>query len=151
MSKVEEFLSRKDEEEVIEAIRMAEKSTSGEIRVHLEKSHGDQDIFERSMEVFHVLKMDNTKAANGVLIYVAVEDRDFVIYGDRGINEVVPTDFWESTKDAIVAQFKTGNYKQGLIDGILKAGEQLQRHFPWSETNVNELSNTISRGNATNK
>lgn len=151
MSKVENFLSKKDEEEVIEAIRTAEKTTSGEIRVHLERSHGEQDIFERSMEVFHLLKMDNTKAANGVLIYVAVEDRDFVIYGDSGINDVVPPDFWESTKDAIVAQFKAGNYKQGLIDGILKAGEQLQKHFPWSETTVNELPNNISRGNASNK
>lgn len=151
MSKVENFLSKKDEEEVIEAIRSAEKTTSGEIRVHLERSHGNQDIFERSMEVFHLLKMDNTKAANGVLIYVAVEDRDFVIYGDSGINAVVPPDFWESTKDAIVAQFKAGNYKQGLIDGILKAGEQLQKHFPWSETTINELPNNITRGNATNK
>ena len=150
MSKVEDFLTKKDEEEVIEAIRVAERTTSGEIRVHIERSHGKQDIFERAMEVFHILKMDNTKAANGVLIYVAVEDRDFVIYGDRGINEVVPKDFWESTKDAIVAQFKRANYKQGLIDGILKAGEQLQKHFPWSETNINELPNTISRGNAEN-
>ena len=145
MSKVEEFLSAKDEGEVVEAIRMAEKATSGEIRVHIEKSHGEMDIFERAIEVFHLLKMDNTKQENGVLIYVAVENRDFVIYGDKGINEVVANDFWESTKDAIVAQFKTGNYKQGLIDGILKAGEQLNKHFPWSEDNTNELSNTISR------
>jgi|SRR5680860_589493 len=145
MSKVEAFLSAKDEEEVVEAIRMAEKSTSGEIRVHIEKSHGELDIFDRAMEVFHLLKMDNTKQENGVLIYVAIDDRNFVIYGDKGINEVVPTDFWESTKDAIVAQFKTGNYKQGLIDGILKAGEQLNKHFPWNEDNTNELSNTISR------
>ncbi|MBK5192522.1 MAG: TPM domain-containing protein [Flavobacteriaceae bacterium] len=145
MSKVEDFLSEKEEGEVVEAIRMAEKATSGEIRVHIEKSHGELDIFERAIEVFHLLKMDNTKQENGVLIYVAIENRDFVIYGDKGINEVVPNDFWESTKDAIVAQFKAGNYKQGLIDGILKAGEQLNKHFPWNEDNTNELSNTISR------
>lgn len=145
MSKVEEFLSPKEEEEVVEAIRMAEKATSGEIRVHIEKSHGTQDIFERAIEVFHLLKMDNTKQENGVLIYVAIDDRDFVIYGDKGINEVVPNDFWESTKDIIVSHFKTGNYKQGLIDGILKAGEQLNKHFPWNKDNTNELSNTISR------
>lgn len=151
MSKVEAFLSPKDEEQVIEAIRTAEKSTSGEIRVHIEKTHADKDIFERAMEVFHALKMDNTKYSNGVLIYVAVEDRDFVIYGDKGINDVVPSDFWESTKDAIVEQFKAGNYKQGLIDGILKAGEQLKNHFPWNEDATNELSNSISRGNATKK
>lgn len=145
MSKVEHFLSKKEEEQVVEAIRVAEKSTSGEIRVHIEKTHGNQDIFERAMEVFHLLKMDNTKLDNGVLIYVAVEDRDFVIYGDKGINDVVPADFWESTKDAIVAQFKAGNFKQGLIDGILKAGEQLQTHFPWNEGNANELPNNISK------
>jgi uncharacterized membrane protein len=145
MSKVEEFLSAKEEEEVVEAIRSAEKATSGEIRVHIEKSHKELDIFDRAMEVFHLLKMDNTKQENGVLIYVAIDDRNFVIYGDKGINEVVPTDFWESTKDAIVEQFKAGNYKQGLIDGILKAGEQLNKHFPWSENDTNELSNKISR------
>lgn len=151
MSKVEDFLSAKDEEQIIEAIRTAEESTSGEIRVHIEKSHGEQDIFERAMEVFHHLKMDNTRYSNGVLIYIAVEDRDFVIYGDRGINEVVPADFWESTKDIIVAHFKAGNFKQGLIDGILKAGEQLKSHFPWSKDSINELPNTISRGNVTKK
>lgn len=146
MSKVEDFLTKQDEEEIVEAIRKAEKATSGEIRVHIEKSHGTKDIFERAMEVFHLLKMDNTKEENGVLIYVAVEDRDFVIYGDRGINQVVPEDFWESTKDAIVARFKSGNFKQGLIDGILKAGQELQNHFPWNEDGSNELSNTISKG-----
>lgn len=144
MTKVEDFLSKKEEEEVVEAIRTAEKQTSGEIRVHLEKSSGG-DIWNRAMEVFHLLKMDNTKDANGVLIYVAVEERNFVIYGDKGINDVVPKDFWESTKDAIVAQFKKGHYKQGLIDGIHKAGEQLQKHFPWEEGTVNELSDKISR------
>lgn len=146
MSKVEDFLTKQDEEEIVDAIRTAEKATSGEIRVHIEKSHGTKDIFERAMEVFHLLKMDNTKEENGVLIYVAVEDRDFVIYGDRGINQVVPEDFWESTKDAIVARFKSGEFKQGLIDGILKAGQELQNHFPWNEDGSNELSNTISKG-----
>lgn len=144
MAKVENFLSEKEEEEVVEAIRTAEKRTSGEIRVHLEKT-SNGDIWSRAMEVFHLLKMDNTKESNGVLIYVAVEDRNFVIYGDKGINDVVPPNFWESTKDAIVEQFKKGHFKQGLIDGILKAGEQLQKHFPWTEGDVNELSDKISR------
>lgn len=144
MAKVEEFLSKKEEEEVVEAIRTAEKQTSGEIRVHIEKT-SNGDIWNRAMEVFHLLKMDNTKESNGVLLYVAVEDRNFIIYGDKGINEVVPKDFWESTKDAIVTQFKKGDFKQGLIDGILKAGQQLQEHFPWTEGDKNELSDQISR------
>ena len=142
----EAFLSKREEEEIVDAIRQAERTTSGEIRVHLEPSTGELDIFERAMEVFHALKMDNTKDANGVLIYVAVEDRNFVIYGDKGVNDVVADDFWESTKDLIVSHFKKGNFKDGLVEGVLKAGEQLQKHFPWDEDDTNELSDQISKG-----
>ncbi|MCL6219739.1 TPM domain-containing protein [Zunongwangia pacifica] len=146
MSRKDFSLKTEDENDIVEAIRTAEKSTSGEIRVHLEKSAGSQDIFERAMDVFHQLKMDNTKEENGVLIYVATEDRNFVIYGDKGINDKVEDDFWESTKDIILSHFKKGDFKQGLVDGILMAGEQLKRHFPWQEDDENELSDQISRG-----
>lgn len=139
------FLSRKEEAKIVEAIRKAELKTSGEIRVHLERSTEGKDIFERAMEVFHMLKMDNTKQDNGVLIYVAIEDRNFVIYGDKGINDVVPDDFWESTKDLIISHFKKGDFKQGLVEGVLKAGEQLQKHFPWDDGDTNELSDQISK------
>ncbi|WP_242092927.1 TPM domain-containing protein [Aestuariivivens sediminicola] len=145
MSAVEDFLSPEEEQEVIEAIRTAEKNTSGEIRVHIEHS-ANTDPFDRALEVFHFLKMDNTKAQNGVLIYVAVKDRQFVIYGDKGINDVVPKDFWNSTKDSIQLHFKSGHFKKGLVAGILKAGEALEQHFPWHHADENELSDNISKG-----
>ncbi|MCR8669038.1 TPM domain-containing protein [Aestuariibaculum sp. M13] len=145
MSKVEDFLTESEEQEVVEAIRKAELKTSGEIRVHLEKT-SKGDAYKRALEVFHLLKMDNTKEQNGVLIYVAVEDKAFVICGDKGINDVVPKDFWNSTKDVIQSHFKAGNFKQGLVDGVLKAGKELETHFPWQHGDVNELSNDISKG-----
>ena len=145
MSKVEDLLSSAEEQEVVAAIRLAEKNTSGEIRVHIEKTT-TLDAYDRAMEVFHELKMDATELQNGVLIYLAVEDRNFVICGDKGINDVVPNDFWNCTRDAMVAEFKKGDFKQGLIDGITRAGEQLQHYFPWQEGDTNELSNEISRG-----
>lgn len=145
MSKVEEFLTKEEEQEIISAIRIAEKNTSGEIRVHIE-AKTDLDHYERALEVFYLLKMDNTKDANAVLLYVAVRDKKFVIYGDKGINNVVPKDFWDTTKDAIQNHFKSGNFKQGIVDGILKAGEELQAHFPWQTDDKDELSNEISKG-----
>ncbi|MUH35500.1 TPM domain-containing protein [Zobellia amurskyensis] len=145
MSRVEAFLTADEEQEIVEAILKAEKETSGEIRVHIEP-HTRLDPMDRAKEVFLLLKMDNTKEANGVLIYVAVNDRKFSIYGDSGINKVVPENFWDTTKDAIQDQFKKGNFKQGIIDGILKAGKELQVHFPWTRGDKNELSNEVSKG-----
>ena len=145
MSKVEAFLSPEEEQEIISAIRIAEKNTSGEIRVHIEAST-EKNHDERSLEVFHLLKMNNTKDANAVLIYVAVKDKKFVIYGDEGIHKVVADDFWNTTKDVMQKQFKQGDFKQGIVDGILKAGEELKEHFPWQIDDVDELSNEISKG-----
>lgn len=145
MSKVENFLTQEEEQEIVEAIRVAEKNTSGEIRIHIEKSTS-KIPYERALEVFHELKMDETQLQNGVLIYLAVVDKTFAICGDKGINDVVPADFWDCTRDAMVIQFKQNQYKQGLVDGILKAGEQLKKHFPWASDDTNELSNEISKG-----
>lgn len=145
MSKVEDFLTKEEEQEIVAAICTAEKNTSGEIRVHLEKTTA-LDPYDRALEVFNQLKMDQTQLQNGVLIYVAVKDRNFVICGDKGINDVVKEDFWNSTRDVIVAHFKNGDFKQGLIDGIIKAGEQLQQYFPHLEGDKDELSNEISKG-----
>ena len=145
MSKVEDFLTASEEIDIIEAIRVAEKNTSGEIRVHLE-AHSKIDAFDRAAEVFDFLHMSNTKLSNGVLIYVAVDDRTLVILGDSGINDVVPPQFWESTKDAIINNFKNGNIVLGLIEGVHKAGEQLKKHFPYKTGDSNELSDDISVG-----
>lgn len=145
MSTIEDFLSADEEQNIIEAIRIAELNTSGEIRVHIEK-HAKNDVFNRALEVFHFLKMDNTKQQNGVLIYVAVEDKSFVIYGDKGINDVVPHDFWEQTKNIIQSHFKSGEFKQGLVEGIISAGKALQTHFPWQHNDINELPDDISKG-----
>ena len=145
MSKVEDFLTKEEEQQIVAAICMAEKNTSGEIRVHLEKTT-PMDAYDRAMEVFHELKMDETELQNGVLIYLAVEDRRFVICGDKGINDVVQDDFWNCTRDIMVAEFKKGDFKQGLVDGIARAGEQLQKYFPWQDGDTNELTNEISRG-----
>ncbi|MES2544876.1 MAG: TPM domain-containing protein [Bacteroidota bacterium] len=145
MSNEVPFLTKEEEQEIVNAIHIAEKNTSGEIRVHIEKSTSI-DTYNRAVEVFHYLKMDATELKNGVLIYLAIDNKSFIICGDKGINEAVPADFWDCTRDAMSTQFKEGNYKQGLINGILRAGEQLQKFFPWMEGDTNELSNEISKG-----
>ncbi len=145
MSKVEDFLSTKEEQEIVDAICIAEKNTSGEIRVHLEKTTSIPAM-SRAQEVFFQLEMQKTKDSNAVLIYVAVENKLFAICGDKGINDVVPYNFWDTTKLVIANNFQRGNFKQGLVDGILLAGIQLKKYFPYESDDLNELPNEISKG-----
>lgn len=145
MSTIKKFITKNDEQEVVEAIKRAEKNTSGEIRVHIERTSEKIDHFERAKAVFNHLKMDQTEQKNGVLIYLAIDDKNFVIIGDKGINEKVPTNFWEDTRDIMASHFKNSEFKQGLVAGIQNAGEQLKSFFPWEANDENELSDKISR------
>ena len=138
------FLSKQDEKSIVESIKEAEKNTSGEIRVHIE-GHTDNDHFEHALEVFQRLEMHKTALRNGVLIYIAVEDHQFVILGDEGINKVVADDFWDRTRDVMQDYFKQGDFKNGIVEGVLQAGKELKAHFPYQENDTNELSNEISK------
>jgi uncharacterized membrane protein len=146
MSTVRKFLTKKEEQEVIDAIREAERNTSGEIKVHLESS-SKKDPLDRATEVFKTLEMNNTELRNGVLIYIAVKDRTMAIIGDQGIDKVVPEGFWNDSKDRILHGFSSGNFKQGLIDGVLVSGNALRKYFPYQEGDINEISDDISSKN----
>ena len=145
MSKTEDFLSKEEEKDIVEAIIQAEKNTSGEIRIHIEEN-SQKPPLERAQEVFHHLGMDKTGLRNGVLFYICMQSRTFAVIGDKGINDLVEPDFWDCTKDAVLSSFKEGQYKNGLVSGILRAGERLKQHFPFEKDDTDELSNEISRG-----
>jgi len=145
MQLVEDFLSAKEEQEIIAAIKAAERNTSGEIRVHIE-AKAVKDHYKRAVKIFSQLKMHKTKARNGMLLYISVLDKKFVIYGDKGINEVVEDDFWEATKNSIQTHFQKGTFKAGITAGIEVAGKALKRYFPFQKEDVDELSNEISKG-----
>lgn len=145
MSETKEFLTKEEEKEVVSAIAKAETSTSGEIRVHIE-NHTEKPPLERAQEVFHFLDMHKTEARNGVLFYVGVADKTFAIIGDEGIDRVVEDDFWDCTKDEVISKFKEKKFKEGLVNGIIRAGERLKKYFPYdSESDINELPDEISR------
>ena len=127
------------------AIKQAEKNTSGEIRVHIE-TRCKKNVLDQATDVFAMLKMHKTELRNGVLFYLAMDDRQFGILGDAGINAVVPPAFWDSIKDEMTIHFKENNFAKGLSKGISMAGEKLKEHFPYQSNDVNELSDDISFG-----
>lgn len=139
------LFSEQEQERIREAIAGAERSTSGEIRIFAER-HCKGQPYERAVHFFNKLGMAQTKLRNGVLIYLASEDHRFAIIGDAGINKVVPENFWQSTKDLMLAHFKKGEMAEGIITGIREAGQQLKTFFPAVADDTNELSNDIAFG-----
>ena len=140
---VRRLLSEEDEAQVMAAIRAAEARTSGEIRVHVEhRATGDALSAARSW--FHRLGMDKTKARNGILFYVAVDERAFAIVGDAGIHARVGDAFWQALRDRMQGAFAGGSPATGLSKAIEEAGQRLAEHFPRKKDDRNELSDEIS-------
>ncbi|APF17510.1 protein of unknown function DUF477 [Caldithrix abyssi DSM 13497] len=139
------FLSKEEQQQIIRAIQEAEKETSGEIRLHIESRCKD-DPLERAKAIFQKLKMHQTALRNGVIVYLAADDRKFAIWGDKGINEKVPENFWEDVKEAMAELFKQNRFAEGLEKGISMIGDKLKEYFPYQSDDVNELSDDISFG-----
>ena len=136
-------LSDKEQEKIKLSIEWAEKATSGEVRVCIE-SVCEKDPYERAVECFFDLEMQNTKLKNGVLVYVALDAHKFAIIGDTGINKLVADNFWDSTKSLMLEKFKAGEVAEGISVGIIEAGKQLKKYFPYQSDDLNELPDDIT-------
>jgi uncharacterized membrane protein len=135
--------NEEEQQRIRAAIEDAEKHTSGQIRVCIEKTCSE-DVLDRAAKYFHKLEMQKTKHRNGVLVYLATVDRKFAIIGDAGIHKKVPDDFWDTTKDDMLQHFKLGDLIEGIVTGLKIAGEQLKKYFPHHNGDINELPDDIA-------
>jgi uncharacterized membrane protein len=137
------FFTPEEQKQITEEIRKAEDRTSGEIRVHLDR-HSGEDALLKAQRIFIGLGMNQTKQRNGVLIYLATDQRKFAILGDEGIHRAVPENFWDEVKEEMQKLLREGRFFEGLRLGIRRVGEKLQILFPVEKTDVNELPNEMS-------
>lgn len=146
MSNAITILNREEDQRVVEAIRQAERNTSGEIKVHIE-NRCKGDVEQRSLFIFDKLKLNETQLRNGVLIYLAIKDHKLAILGDKGINDMVEDSFWNDVKDLMLSHFKEGRFAEGLEQGIMRCGEKLKAYFPYQSDDINEIPDDISYEN----
>ena len=137
------FFTSEEQRRITEEIRKAEERTSGEIRVHLDRYAG-KDPLQKAQNIFLRLGMARTQHRNGVLIYLATDQRKFAILGDEGIHRVLPDGTWEDIRNEVQKHFLKGQFLEGLCLGIRRIGEGLQFHFPAEKEGHNELPNSIS-------
>jgi uncharacterized membrane protein YgcG len=129
------------------SIRAAERQHAGEICFAVESALDLADLWrganarDRAVAVFSELRVWDTSANDGVLIFLLLAERNVEIVADRGAAERVPVDAWERVCRAMEAHFAEGRFEAGAIAGVNAVSELLARHFPVSEerANPNEL------------
>lgn len=145
--KKKEFFTHSEQEQVIEAIRLAESRTSGEVRIFIESRCRFVDPLDRAAEIFWALKMEQTKEKNAVLVYMAYKDRQLAIMGDEGIHKKVGAEFWNKEVKQMISRFSGHDYAEGIISIINDIRIALEKHFPYNrETDKNELPDDIIFG-----
>jgi uncharacterized membrane protein len=140
------FFSKEDEERMVQAIRSAEKQTSGEVRLYIESHCSFINPIDRAKELFTELKMSETKDRNAVLLYFAMKDRQMAIWGDEGIHQKMGQAFWEKEVATILSEFKSNHFLEGICHMIHDVGEALKIHFPYASDDKNELDDNIVFG-----
>jgi len=146
-AKRKEFFSHQEQERIVNAIRLAEQQTSGEIRVYTESRCRFVDPLDRAAEVFWGLKMDMTKDRNGVLVYIAMKDRQFAILADQGIHEKVGQAFWNEEVSVMKKHFTNALPADAIEAVIADVGQALKTHFPYDRaTDKNELPDDLVFG-----
>jgi uncharacterized membrane protein len=142
------FFAEDEKQRIVAAIRDAELTTSGEVRVYIESRCRFVDPLDRAAELFWALKMDYTQDHNAVLVYVAVKDHQFAVYADKGIHEKVGDEFWQKEVSAMKRHFMQDQYADAIIHVVRDVGIALQSNFPFNrETDKNELPDDIVFGN----
>jgi uncharacterized membrane protein len=144
--KPRDFLNQLDDARVVEAIMAAERRTSGEIRVFVSgRKLGSDEVVARAAARFEKLGMMATRERNGVLLYFVPRERKYAVIGDRGIHEKCGPDFWREIATGLHVRLVRGEFTEGVVEAIERAGEALARYFPSRGDDRDELPNEISR------
>ena len=129
------------------AITAAEAQHAGEIRFAIETALPWAALWHRvgprtrALELFAQLRIWDTQANNGVLIYVLRADRAVEIIADRGINERVTAPEWQAVCREVEIHYRSGRYVEGSRAAVAGVARLLAQHFPAARASGNELPN----------
>ena len=137
------FLQALREDEIVAAVHQAEQKTSGEIRVFVSHKQIETPVLA-AQAAFVRLGMTKTRERNGVLIFVAPRTHKFAVIGDEAVHTRCGDAFWRLLADEMSGHFKKGEFTEGLVHGVRKAGELLAQHFPHRPDDRNELPDRVA-------
>jgi uncharacterized membrane protein len=136
------LMNRVNRERVVEAIRDAERRTSGEIRVAVSTLIWG-NVERAAQKAFARSNMQATKNRNAVLFFVVPSRRLCVVWGDSGIHQKVGEPFWRDTVLRVAQSFRSGDFTDGLVSAVGMVGDRLAAHYPRETADVNELPDEL--------
>lgn len=139
------WLNTQTKDRLDDAIGKAEGGHQGEICLIIENhlpiaSAYHTDTHARAVDLFGLHRVWDTQNNTGVLIYLNICEHALHIIADRGINDVVEQDTWQTLCQESLASFKRTEFEVGLLTLIDKVGQLLHNHYP-TDTVGNELPN----------
>jgi uncharacterized membrane protein len=129
--KQKDFFTKEQNQRLVDAIKIAEKETSGEIRLFVESKSNFKE----------------SEQHNATLIYVAVKNRQAVVFGDDGIHRAVGEKYWQDVLAKMLLHFRQEKLVDGICNGIEELGQALKYYFPYDKnTDKNVLPDEIVLG-----
>ena len=128
-------------------VAASERRHSGEIRLCVEAGLPLSYLWrgatarERALAMFGKLRVWDTEANSGVLIYLLLAEHAIEIVADRGLARQVPQAHWDTLVGGMREAFRGGRFEAGLEQAVDAVDAMLVRHFPLAEgqQNPNEL------------
>lgn len=140
--KQKDFIRQLAHENIVAAIREAEQTTSGEIRVFVSRKNIGDALASARME-FQRLGMMHTRHRNAVLLFVAPAAQKFAVVGDDAVHQHCGQEFWEEVAAEMSGHFAKGHFSDGIVHGIRRAGRMLAEKFPPQPGDRNELPDRV--------
>lgn len=138
-------------ERLQQRVAASEQRHSGEVRIYIEAglplsylwtdAPTQQIARQRALDLFSQLRIWDTAANNGVLIYLLLAEHEIEIVADRGLNERVEAAVWQALLTRMSGAFKQAKFEEGLTQALSEVSALLVQHFPLgaNEANPNEL------------
>jgi uncharacterized membrane protein len=137
-----EFLGKLEHDRIARAIATAEATTSGEIRVFIQRGNVADAVSDARAQ-FERLGMTQTRERNAVLVFVAPRAKKFAVIGDEGIHERCGDAFWGKLIESMRSDFSAENFTEAIVSAIDQTGELLAEHFPRRPDDRNELPDRV--------
>jgi len=133
-----------DMQRIAAAIADGEARHRGEVCFAVEGALDWRDVLRgvqactRALDAFAQLRVWDTAANNGVLVYLLLADHRIEIVADRGLRGRVGDEQWRGVCLLMEERLRAGEYTDAVVDAIAAASALLAAHFPQAPGGMDE-------------